>query len=298
MPRVSVIIPAYNAAPYLAESIESVLAQTYKNYEILVVNDGSSDETISVAKKFEPHIKLFSQENGGPASARNLAIKYAAGEYLAFLDSDDFWLPDTLMAQVEYLDSNPQIGLVYGEAIMFTQDGVDRRIINKIGYPYDSSLRNLLFGNFIPTPTVMLRRVCVEKVGVLKVSSGLAVAEDYEYWLRIAKNYPIAGIARPLAYRRLHQDNLLGNGQDIEKGLTFAQAALHEIEKQYPEIWEECAVDKTLLFAKLHIRAGFAWRRRGFWRNCLQHYYTALGYSHAPRVFRWIIAASLLKRWS
>jgi glycosyltransferase involved in cell wall biosynthesis len=298
MPKVSVIIPAYNAAPYLAESIESVLAQTYKDYEILVVDDGSSDETASVAKKFEPAIKLFCQANSGPASARNLAIKHSTGEYVAFLDSDDFWTPDTLTEQVKYLDGNPQVGLVYGEAIMFTQDGASRQDVGKIGYTTAPTLRKLLFGNFIPTPTVMLRRACIEKVGVLKVSSKLAVAEDYEYWLRIARNFPIAGIARPLAYRRLHQSNLLGDGRDIEKGLLFAQAALREIERQYPEIWEECVVDKPLLFAKLHIRAGFAWKQRGSWVNCLRHYRTAIGYCRAPRVFRWIVAATLLKKWS
>jgi glycosyltransferase involved in cell wall biosynthesis len=96
MPKVSVIIPAYNTATYLAEAVESVLKQSFRGFEILIVDDGSTDDTLEVARRFEPQVRVFSKENGGPASARNLAINNSTGEYLAFLDSDDLWEEDKL----------------------------------------------------------------------------------------------------------------------------------------------------------------------------------------------------------
>ena len=104
-PKVSVIIPAYNAAPYLAETLASVFAQSYPDYEIIVVDDGSTDDTLAVLEQFADRITLIRKPNGGPASARNAGLRQARGELLAFLDGDDLWLPDKLAAQVERDDS-------------------------------------------------------------------------------------------------------------------------------------------------------------------------------------------------
>src|SRR2546425_10651809 len=110
---VSVVIPVYNGEQYLADAIQSVRDQTYQNVEVIVVDDGSTDESADVAKKFGEAIRYVHQSNGGVGKARNTGIAAARGAYLAFLDQDDLWLPDKLAVQVAYLDSHPEMGAVY-----------------------------------------------------------------------------------------------------------------------------------------------------------------------------------------
>ena len=298
MPKVTVVIPAYNTEAYLAETLQSVFAQTFRDYEVIVVDDGSTDGTLPTARRFEPRVKVLSKPNGGPASARNLAIRQSDSEYIAFLDSDDLWVDDKLVEQVMYLDNNPQIGLVYGEALMFKRDGGAKQTISKIGYTGDPTFRQLLYGDFIPNSTVMIRRTCIDKVGQLDESRELLGVEDYEYWMRIARSFPIAGMPRPLAYYRIRPGNLFGDGRNIDKGLSYSLAALRAVESYYPEMWREHGVDPNLLFARLYVRAGFAWKQHGEWAACLHKFREALSYSRNPRVFRWLVAATLLQKWS
>ncbi len=297
-PEVSVVIPAYNSEKHIAETLRSVLAQTYRNYEVIVVDDGSSDGTLRLARSFEPQVKVLTKKNGGPASARNLAISNSQGDYIAFLDGDDLWVEDKLEEQAAFLDGNRSVGLVYGEALMFTESDGEKKIGSKIGYTTDPSFSSLLFGDYIPNSTVMIRRACVEKAGLLNESRELIGVEDYEYWMRIAKHFAIAGIPRPLAYYRIRDGNLMGDGSDINKGLNLSVAAIREIERLYPGLWEECQVDREMLFARLHVRAGFAWKQKRDWKQCAIKFREALGFSRRPRVFRWMAAAMLLKRWS
>lgn len=297
-PKVSVIIPAYNAERYLAETVRSVLDQTYGDYEVIVVDDGSNDGTLGVARSLEPRIKTLTKSNGGPASARNLAIKNSQGDYIAFLDSDDLWMKDKLEEQVALLEKNPTLGLVYGEALMFTGNNGELKIRDKIGFTADPSFRSLLFGDYIPNSTVVIRRACADQVGLLNESRGLIGVEDYEYWMRVAKHFTIAGISRPLAYYRIREGNLMGDGSDINKGLNLSIAAIREIERLYPNLWEEHQIDREMLLARLHIRAGFAWKRKNDWGQCAIKFREALNHSSSPRVFRWMAAAMLLKRWS
>jgi glycosyltransferase involved in cell wall biosynthesis len=297
-PRVSVIIPVYNAEEYLAETIRSVFAQTYRDYEIIAVDDGSTDNTLHALRRFEPQIKVLAKTNGGPASARNLAINNSTGEYIAFLDSDDIWIEDKLEEQVAFLDKNTEMGLLFGEALMFVTVNSEKKVQGKIGYTRDPRFCQLLYGDFIPNSTVIIRRACIDKIGLLNESKELIAVEDYEYWMRIAKVFPIAGIPRPLAYYRIRQGNLMGDGGDIDKGLNLALSAINEVEKLFPRMWEECGTDRNLLFARLHVRAGFAWKQKSVWKACFSNFARAVAYSRKPRVFRWIIAATLLKRWS
>ncbi|MCI0337220.1 MAG: glycosyltransferase [Acidobacteria bacterium] len=295
-PKVSVIIPVYNTEEFIAGTIQSVLDQTYQNYEIIAVDDGSTDSTLQILRRLEPQINIFTKDNGGPASARNVAIQNSVGEYIAFLDSDDLWIESKLEEQVAYLDRHPEIGLLFGQALMFVEENGEKKIQSKIGYTDDPRFCRLLLGDFIPNSTVVIRRDCVDRVGLLNES--LFAAEDYEYWMRIARLFPIAGLPKPLAYYRIRDGNLLGDGRNIDKGLHYSLAALREVEKIFPKMWDECGVDRNLLFARLHIRAGFAWKQKGSWNECLLRFAKALTFSQRLKVFRWIAAATLLKRWS
>lgn len=297
-PKVSVIIPAYNSSRYLAETIESVLAQSYREFEVIVVDDGSTDETLAVAQRFAPTVRALTKANGGPASARNLAMQHASGDYLAFLDSDDLWVADKLEKQVAFLESNPQVALCYGQAVMFSGEADQKIERERIGYTGEASFALLLLGDFLPNSTVVLRSTCRERVGWLNEDRELIAGEDYEYWLRVAKEFPLAGLSEVLAYYRLRDGSLLGDGADTEKGLRLSLAVLSSVEKLYPRMWDESGIEKQRLLARLHIRAGFAWKQRGQWRRCFIKFRDALRLNASPRVLRWIIAATLLKRWS
>jgi glycosyltransferase involved in cell wall biosynthesis len=296
-PKVSVIIPMYNVAPYVAETLASVMAQTLQDFEILAVNDGSTDDTVAVAQRLkDQRLKILNKPNGGAASARNYALKAATGDYVAFLDGDDLWLPEKLALQVGYLDQHPGVMMLYGEALMFYEQNGERLIKDKIGFTADPTFRLLLYGDFIPNSTTMFRRACLAQVGLL--NEALPVAEDYEFWMRFTWQFQFAALPQPLALYRLRAGSLLGDGADIEKGLRYSLAALRCIEGRFPEVWQSTRVDRARLFARLHIRAGFAFKQRGAYAHCLKMYLAALRECAHPIVWRWLVAATVLKRWS
>lgn len=304
-PKVSVIIPTYNSAPFIVATIRSVLDQTYDNYEVIIVDDGSTDDTLQVVNDFVSSscdfvdkILVFSKPNGGPASARNLAIRNSTGQYIAFLDGDDLWTPNKLTEQVKFLECHPEVGMTFAEAVVFIEQSGQKEFRETIGYTGNTSFCYLLLGDHIPNSTVMIRRECVDKIGLLNESRELVAVEDYEYWLRLARSFPIKGIAKQMAFYRVHGNNLMGEGENIERGLRLPLRVLNEIERQFPDCWQLCGMEKEALFARLTIRAGFAYKLRGEWLNCLKKFSEALRLRCNLRVLRWIVAATLLKRWS
>jgi glycosyltransferase involved in cell wall biosynthesis len=185
-PRVTVVIPTYNRKEYLAEAIDSVLAQTYTDYEILVVDDGSTDGTREFLEERyrERPVLYLRQENRGSSAARNTGIRNARGELLAFLDSDDLWLPGKLGLQVPLFDKNPSVGLVFcGSAGIGARGEIveERRPTDDFR---GNAVRAMLYRNMTPTPTVVFRRNLVPRVGYMREE--LTFGEDWNYWLRIA----------------------------------------------------------------------------------------------------------------
>ncbi|MEK7831073.1 MAG: glycosyltransferase family A protein, partial [Acidobacteriota bacterium] len=273
---------------------------------VVIVDDGSTDDTLQILNTFvssscdfvDKPILVFSKSNGGPASARNLAIKNSTGKYIAFLDGDDLWTPDKLAEQVAFLERHAEVGMTFAEAVVFTETNGQKEFRETIGYTGETSFCLMLLGDHIPNSTVMIRRECVDKIGWLNESRELVAVEDYEYWLRLARAFPIKGIAKPMAYYRVHANNLMGDGEDIERGLRLPLLALNETERLFPDCWQQCGMEKDVLFARLTIRAGFAYKQRGEWLNCLKKFSEALKLRCNLRVIRWIVAASLLKRWS
>lgn len=211
MPTVSVIIPAYNSARFLPEAIESVLAQTYKDYEIIVVDDGSTDNTKEVLAPYFDRIKYIYQQNQGAGSARNTGIKHSQGKYITFLDADDVWLPEKLHIQVDYLDNNRGIAMVYSRSFSMSEDG--RSIIKKGRWsrkPPSGDVFNILFfHNFIPTSTVVVRKEVFNTIGLFDES--LINSQDHDLWLRIARELNVAGISKPLSKYRHTSGSLRKN---------------------------------------------------------------------------------------
>lgn len=229
-PLVSAIIPCYNAAKFLPEAIESVISQTYDNIEIIVVNDGSTDDTDLVVSPYLDKIQYVKQANAGPAAARNNGISHANGEYIAFLDADDLWCADKIQKQVEIIGASTDIALVYSKFENFCNDTGE-----KLSVMPDSTPSGLLFDlilqkNIIALPSVLLRKSKLIEVGGFDES--LVTAEDTNLWLKIAYKYPIQAIPEVLFYRRMHRGNI-SSRVDIAVG-TLDNLDL--IVKRYPSV--------------------------------------------------------------
>ena len=218
---VSVIIPTYNRADYLKLALKSVIEQTYKNIEVIVVDDGSTDHTAEVIASFNnSRIKYFYQENTGlPAAGRNLGLRECSGAYIAFLDSDDMWHPEKLEKQVRYLCEHPQYYLVYSNAWIIDDFELQKGLLLKSGTLKQGKIfRKLINGNFIPVMTVLMRREVFENVGFFNEDYSIRAAEDYEYWLRIALHYKFGFIDEPLAMYRKHSGSTISKANSAQLG--------------------------------------------------------------------------------
>ena len=205
---VSVVIPCYNQAHFLKEAIESVLKQSYPHYEIVVVDDGSTDETSEVASGYEG-VRLIRQENRGLAEARNTGIKHSEGDYLVFLDADDRLLPEALEAGIECFGSHAECAFVFGRYRFMTMDG---KPLNAPTLPHDDDDHyvRLLRGPYIGVPAIgMYRSFAFASVGLFDPSVNSAA--DYDLYFRITKRYP-AHLHRTLvAEYRQHDANMTRN---------------------------------------------------------------------------------------
>jgi len=166
-PKVSVIIPVFNGAKYLAEALQSVFSQTWRDYEVIVVNDGSTDDSMEVCKQF-PDVRITHQENHGQSAARNTGVRHARGEYIAFLDQDDRWYPEKLARQVPILEEGPTYGMVYSNADEIDEDGriVYRNVLDLASVQPKRSIMDCLGSDmFIVPGTVLIRRSLFDQVG-------------------------------------------------------------------------------------------------------------------------------------
>ena len=199
---VSVIIPTYNRAFYLEEAIHSVMSQTYDNYEIIVVDDGSTDDTRKRVGNYGDMVRCIYQDNKGPSTARNNGIKNAKGDLIAFLDSDDTWHPEKLEKQVAVFAGNPRMGMVAtGYDVINTRYEMIQTIILENRELRDAE-RNKIYKNLFATSTVMVKKECLETVGLF--NEELCFAEDWDMWLRILKHYRFGYIPVPLMRYREH----------------------------------------------------------------------------------------------
>lgn len=240
-PLVSVIIPTFNRAYILPKAIESVIKQTYKNLEIIVVDDCSRDSTSEIITRFPvKYVKL--PQNSGPSRARNRGIYHARGEFLAFLDSDDQFLPKKIEKQVKFLLDNPQFILVQTDEVWFKGD---KRLNPKKyhakakGFFLDRAVKLCV----VSISTVLVRRELFKSVGLFDES--FPVCEDYEFWLRVALNYPVGLIEEPLVVKFGGREDQLSN----TKGLDFYRVkALLKILSTYNH--QLSAEKRLLLFAE------------------------------------------------
>jgi glycosyltransferase involved in cell wall biosynthesis len=226
LPKVSVITAAYNHVQFIRQSVESVQSQTYRDFEHIVIDDGSSDGTAEILQNFANQITYVRQENRGAHAAINTGIRMSSGEYIAIVDSDDAWLPHKLERQVAVLDAAPAAGMVYSLAYFIDSDGQRQDDGWLMGTPFDDYsqiFEELLQRNRIPVVTALMRKRCLDDVGLF--SEEFKALSDWELWLRFCLKYPVLFIPEMLALYRVHQTNswheLSGNGRVAKERLML-----------------------------------------------------------------------------
>lgn len=206
-PLVSVITPTYNRAAFLGTAIESVLAQTYPHFEHIVVDDGSTDETPALMKRYlkDRRVCYLTQPNQGQSVARNLAIAHSSGEFICFLDSDDIWFPDKLREQIEVFHSHPETGVVYGDYVFIDEHG---KLLDLKNMPRHSGrvTAKLLQDNFISMNTTMVRAALIRDAGGFAPEDRLS--EDYGLWLRVSIRSEFLYVPRRWARYRVGPNQL------------------------------------------------------------------------------------------
>lgn len=252
-PFVSVIIPTFNGARFINETIESALAQTYDNYEVIVIDDGSTDDTVARVERFGNRIRFLQKDNGGPASARNYGIERAHGSLIALLDHDDLWLPERLALQVDFLEQHPEVALVYADAYLLeTGNANSARTCFEIDPPQRGMVFDkLLARNFIPNLTVLVRRTIFDEFGLFDASGNILTSDDYHKWLQVTLHYPIDYIAQPLGSFRRHGHNF---SNDMAAIVRAAMHSMEDIFTRYPEQTAPHAGLRRQVEADLHYR--------------------------------------------
>jgi hypothetical protein len=222
---VSIVTPSYNQGRYIEETIQSVLNQDYPNLEYIVVDGGSSDNTIEILKKYEGRLTWISEKDRGQADAINKGFHMAKGEILAWLNSDDTYLPGAVHQSVRYLEAHPEVGILYGEGYHIDEQG--ERIERYYTEPFD--YQRLSEVCFICQPTVFLRAEVIRTVGPLDVT--LDYGLDYEYWIRIAKRFRIGYLEEYLANSRLHLET-----KTLSKRVEVHQEILQVVKRHYGQV--------------------------------------------------------------
>lgn len=241
--RVSAIITAYNCSSFLAESIRSVLGQSRLPDEIVVVDDGSSDDTPGVAAGFASDgVRCVRQGNAGPGAARNRGIAETSGDYVAFLDCDDIWLPEKIERQLSYMQAHPEAGLVSGD-MWWWEVRTGRRWVHRYRpKPGANIMREALVRNVIGNPSIFfVRRSALERLGGFDGS--LHWGEDWEFGLRYARRSNVGFVPEPLIVYRRHSPSR-SQFNRWEHLASLLEISRREIAQYHPSIW------RPLLFAR------------------------------------------------
>ena len=217
-PKISIILPSYNQACYLSAALESIFSQEYQDFELIVVNDGSTDETASILANYHQRYDfiLIEQDNQGLPSALNNGFSKARGEYLTWTSSDNIMLPTMLRDLSAELDANQKIGVVYSDWYVIDDAGKIIAQAESIEYdPYILYLDNYINASFL------YRRECREHIGEYDVN--MTFNEDWDYWLRISKYYSMKRIPNPIYLYRSHLGSLTSQNPSVERYIRFVE---------------------------------------------------------------------------
>ena len=269
-PLASVVIPTHNRSGFLCQAVESALAQTYPNVEVIVIDDGSTDDTADAMARYDSRVHYIRQANRGVAAARNAGIRVAKGDYLSFLDDDDLFCSHKIERQVQLLRRQPDAGLIHCRYCIVDQDGSElyRAGILKEG----DVLRELLYSNFVWMGAPLMRRTCLDSVGLFDEKVP-AVTADWDMWLRIAQaGYRFACAQELLGAYRAHQDSMMGDVAELERGVLVV---LEKAFARLPRSADTVAQQKRT-YTKIHLWIGWSYYEAGQWEEACRSLSTAL----------------------
>lgn len=272
VPRVSIVLPAYNHEAYVADAILSVLNQTFSDFELIIINDGSTDHTEREIHRFDdPRIRSFRQENRGLSATLNRGLSLAMGEFFGFLPSDDLYEPEKLALQVAILDGDPEVGLVFGYQNLIDATGApltDDHLEAWFRVPYETKeeiFPALFERNFLAAPSVLMRKACVDRVGGFDES--LSIAQDYDLWLRALKHYGVRLLKDPVIRYRWHGGNLTfrpSERTEAERAIVLLRAYRDlRIEDIFPSLRTVGSSDRSSRYADAYERLAGSVERSG-----------------------------------
>ncbi len=266
MQKVSVVIPTYNYGRFIGEAIESVLGQTFPVFEIIVVDDGSTDNTEEIVAKFGDKVKYIKQKNGGVGLARNTGVKNSSGEFIAFLDADDRWLPQKVERQMELWQCDEEIGLISVGMREFDEDGktIGKYEKGQNGWCAEDilSFKSAMVGS---GSAILIKRDVFEKVGGFDETKEMHPSEDWEFCYRVARKFKLAFLPELLVDYRNHGNN--GHLQ-IPK---FERAMLLAFEKTFKDSSMEIQKLKGQSYGTLHKILAGSYFQAGNYRQFIKH---------------------------
>jgi glycosyltransferase involved in cell wall biosynthesis len=269
---ISVIIPAYNCEQYIVEAVDSVLNQTVKDTEIIIVDDGSTDNTRDITARYGAKIRYVRRENKGVSAARNTGIGLARGRLIAFLDADDIWLPGKLERQLRAFEENPSAGLVTCGLTVIDEKGTAvREIKEEPAADKQNILEKMVIRGIVGTSPscVMVKRECFDKSGIFDET--LCGAEDRDLWMRIARHYQVIILPECLIKYRVHDNNA---HKDVARMKASHQQFL---EKNLAGLnW----LTRRKAYSYLYLDAAREFEAKGSQAKCL--YYAFLSLLHCP----------------
>lgn len=233
-PKLSVIIASHNHQDYIAQALDSVERQTFQDFEIIVIDDGSTDGTVEVARSLASRAKIFTQENRGVVAARNRGLSLAKGQYVCFVDSDDLILPDRFQRQIDTLDADPELGMVFADALIVDSNGKQIGKFSDV-YPVvrgDVAEMLALHYCFTPMITVMVRAEVLEKTGPFERPGPIS---DYMKWIEVAHLSKVCYDPEPLGCWRRHQHSTSKKANKV-KSYAKTRTALKMILRKHPRL--------------------------------------------------------------
>ena len=272
-PLVSVITPTFNRADFVGECIESVLGQTYPNLEHLLVDDGSTDNTQEIVERYLPdqRLRFARQANSGQATARNMGLGMARGEYICFLDSDNVWKLDKIERQLKLMQQHPAVDVIYGNQEVIDEDG------NILPMPEHKRMKRysgritdkLLLDNFVSFNTAMIRRRCFDKVKGFDQS--VRAGDDYDLWLRFSAHFEFLHVPEIFGQYRVMKNQI---STDKERRFNSNKAMLERFIAAHPELVDEA--QQRFVWSRFHVRRGRTRASAGRKADAFNDYLTAL----------------------
>jgi len=266
-PKVSVVIPTYKGSSFLNEAIDSVFAQTFRDLEVIVVEDGSH-EAANIVEHYGNGVRYVWQPNQGVSVARNTGIQLARGEWVAFLDDDDLWMAEKLECQLDIVKHSEEIGMVHTERYEL-ESGKRHSFARTVPNGWVAS--SLFVGNFIVTSSVLVRKIALEIAGGF--DPRLRITQDYDLWLRVARKFAIAFVATPLTLYRVLDDGISRDRLTHDREIV---SVLDSYLASYPSTFSECgrrAVWKRMYSA--NIQCAYLHYYSDFFAEARDHFLSA-----------------------